>query len=138
MSGGKPLPDTDSEPHSTFWAACSDERLLIQACPDCGKRQFFPRSWCHFCGAGDVEWIEADGTGRVHAYTVIRRATEIPAFADDVPYTVAYVELDEGVRICSNIVACDPDDVEIGLPVEVTFDHVTADVALPKFRPQDG
>jgi len=109
----------------------------MQECADCGHRQFFPRAWCHLCGSGAVEWLESAGTGRVHTYTVIRRATELPVFAEDVPYVVAYVELDEGVRLCSNVVGCTPEEVEVGTPVEVTFDHVSEDLALPKFRPRD-
>jgi uncharacterized OB-fold protein len=137
VTAERPLPDRDSAVDAQFWEAASEERLLVQECPECGHRQFFPRAWCQFCGSGAVEWVESEGTGRVHTYTVIRRATELPAFADEVPYVVAYVELDEGVRVCSNVVGCAPDEVEIGLPVEVTFDHVSEDLALPKFRPAD-
>ena len=132
----RPLPSLDGEVDRVFWEAAAEERLLIQACPDCGERQFFPRSWCHYCGSGDVEWVEAAGTGHVHAHTVIRRATELPAFADEIPYVVAYVELDEGVRMCSNVVDCDPGEIEHGTPVEVTFEPVDESLALPVFRPR--
>ena len=131
-----PLPSLDAEVDRVFWEAAAEGRLLIQECPDCGERQFFPRSWCHYCGSDDVTWIEAEGTGRVHTHTVIRRVTELPAFADDVPYVVAYVELDEGVRICTNVVDCDPASVEHGMPVEVVFEGVTESISLPKFRPR--
>jgi hypothetical protein len=67
---------------------------------------------------------------------VIRRVTELPAFADEVPYVVAYVELDEGVRMCTNVVGCDPASVEHGMPVEVTFEDVDGSISLPKFRPR--
>jgi len=133
---GKPLPSLDGEADATFWRAAADERLLVQWCGDCGEPQLFPRSWCQYCGSDTVEWEESTGEGHVHTYTVIRRATELPAFADDVPYVVAYVELDEGVRLCTNVVGCDPDAVEMGMPVEVAFDHVTEEIALPKFRPR--
>ncbi|MFB6171358.1 MAG: Zn-ribbon domain-containing OB-fold protein [Haloarculaceae archaeon] len=136
MSDGHPLPSLDDETDATFWRAAAEERLLIQQCDQCGERQFFPRPWCQYCGADAVTWLEAEGTGHVHTYTVVRRATELPSFADSVPYVVAYVELDEGVRICTNVVDCDPGDIENGLPVTVTFDHVSEDVALPKFRPR--
>ena len=135
VTGDRPLPDRDSAVSERFWAAASEERLLVQECADCGRRQFFPREWCHYCGSGAVEWLEAEGAGHVHTYTVIRRATELPAFAEEVPYVVAYVELEEGVRVCSNVVGCSPDEVEIGLPVRVAFDRVTEDLALPKFQP---
>ena len=135
VTGDRPLPDRDSAVDAQFWEAASEGRLLVQECADCGHRQFFPREWCHLCGSSAVEWLESAGTGHVHTYTVIRRATELPAFAEDVPYVVAYVELDEGVRVCSNVVGCPPDEVEVGLPVEVTFDRVTEELALPKFCP---
>lgn len=131
-----PLPSLDAEVDRTFWEATTEKRLLIQECADCGERQFFPRSWCHYCGSGDVEWLESEGRGHVHTHTVIRRVTELPQFAEAVPYVVAYVELEEGVRMCTNIVDCDPASVEHGMPVEVTFEEVTESVALPKFRPR--
>jgi uncharacterized OB-fold protein len=131
-----PLPSLDAAVDRTFWEAAAEGRLLVQACPDCGERQFFPRSWCHYCGSERVEWVESDGIGHVHTHTVIRRATELPGFADEVPYVVAYVELDEGVRMCTNVVDCDPEAVEHGLPVEVTFERPTDSVGLPRFRPR--
>jgi hypothetical protein len=132
----RPRPSLDSEVDRTFWEAAVEGRLLVQACPDCGERQFFPRSWCHYCGSEAVEWLEATGTGHVHTYTVIRRATELPEFADAVPYVVAYVELDEGVRLCTNVVDCDPEAVETGMPVEVAFEAVDESVSVPVFRPR--
>ena len=131
-----PLPSLDAAVDRVFWEAAAEGRLLVQECPDCGERQFFPRSWCHYCGADGVEWIESAGTGHVHTHTVIRRETELPEFADEVPYVVAYVELDEGVRLCTNVVGCDPGDVEHGMPVEVSFAPVDESVALPRFRPR--
>jgi hypothetical protein len=136
VSSERPLPSLDGEVDRIFWEAASEGRLLIQECPDCGERQFFPRSWCHYCGSDGVAWIESAGTGHVHAHTVIRRVTELPAFADEVPYVVAYVELDEGVRMCTNVVGCDPASVEHGMPVEVTFEDVDGSISLPKFRPR--
>lgn len=136
MNVDRPLPSLDSEVDRVFWGAAAEGRLLVQECAECGERQFFPRSWCHYCGSAEIEWIESGGTGRVHTFTVIRRATELLEFADAVPYVVAYVELDEGVRMCTNVVDCDPEDVETGMPVEVTFEDVNESVALPVFRPR--
>jgi hypothetical protein len=132
----RPLPSLRKEIDATFWRAASEERLLIQQCGDCGGKQFVPRSWCSYCGADEVEWIESAGDGEVYSFTVIRRAPAYPAFEEEIPYVVAYVELDEGVRVCTNVVGCEPEDVEIGTPVSVTFDHVSDDVALPKFEPR--
>lgn len=132
-----PLPTLDDEVAETFWRAAAEERLLYQTCEECGEAQFFPRAWCQYCGSTAIEWRESLGEGHVHTFTVVRRATELPSFATDVPYVVAYVELREGVRICSNVVDCRPETVEMGMDVSVTFDHVTDDVALPKFRPAE-
>ncbi|MFP4625346.1 MAG: Zn-ribbon domain-containing OB-fold protein [Natronomonas sp.] len=132
-----PLPTLDDEVAETFWQAAAEERLLYQTCEECGEAQFFPRSWCQYCGSTAIVWRESSGEGHVHTFTVVRRATELPSFSADVPYVVAYVELQEGVRICSNVVDCPPETVEMGMDVSVTFDHVTNDVALPKFRPAE-
>lgn len=138
MSDDRPLPAMDSETDRTFWTAAAEGRLLIQDCPDCGQRQFFPRAWCHYCGSPAVEWLEAAGTGHVHTFTIIRRATELGWFADRIPYVVGYVELDEGVRLCTNVVNCEPTSVEAGLEVSVTFEQVTDEVAIPQFEPVSG
>lgn len=132
----RPLPRRDGDIDRMFWEAAADERLLVQECADCGERQFFPRAWCHYCGSGHVEWLEAAGTGHVHTHTVIRRATELPWFADRIPYVVGYVELDEGVRIHTSVVDCVPTAVEHGMPVAVTFEHVSDEVAIPQFAPR--
>lgn len=132
----RPLPSLDSAVDRAFWEAAAEGRLLVQECRECGERQFFPRSWCHYCGSDSVAWLESTGNGHVHTHTVIRRVTELPQFADEVPYVVAYVELDEGVRICTNVVDCDPGTVEHGMPVEVDFEAVSESIALPVFRPR--
>lgn len=135
MSYGKPLPSLRKAVDETFWRAAADERLLLQRCGHCGEAQLVPRTWCQYCGSDDVEWVESGGVGHVHTFTVVRRAAALPAFEEDVPYVVGHVELDEGVRICTNVVGCDPEAVETGMAVEVTFDHVNEDIALPKFEP---
>lgn len=135
-STSRPLPSLRKAIDAEFWRAAADERLLFQQCADCGGKQLVPRSWCRDCGEDDVEWVESAGEGRVYSYTIIRRAAALPAFEADVPYVVAYVELDEGVRVCTNVVGCEPGDVSVGMPVRVTFDHVSDDVALPKFEPR--
>lgn len=131
----RPVPSLDDGVSETFWRATADERLLYQSCRECERSQFFPRSWCHYCGSDDVDWRESSGVGHVHTFTVIRRATELPWFESEVPYVVAYVELEEGFRICSNVVGCEPEAIECGTAVEVTFERVTDSIALPAFEP---
>ena len=127
-----PVPDPDSAP---FWEGCRNGRLLIQHCRDCGHNQFPPGNVCSACGAGAIEWIEASGRGRVFSWIVVVHPVPKPVYAGDVPYVVALVELEEGVRMPTNIVGCDSADIVADMPVRVLFDHVSEDVVLPRFRP---
>lgn len=128
----KPLPviDPDTAP---FWQAARERRLLVKYCVDCAKAHFYPRELCPHCHSDAVQWRDAKGTGSIYSFTVARRPAG-PAFAADAPYVVAVVQLDEGVRMMSNIIGCAPDDVRIGQRVQVSFDEVTPEVTLPKFR----
>jgi uncharacterized OB-fold protein len=125
-----PQPDHAS---SHYWSSAADGRLVVQRCTDCGVFQFYPRSLCTTC-AGETEWVEASGRGTLHTYTIIRQ-NRSPAFADLSPYAVGIVELDEGVRMMSNIVDCDVDSLEIGMPLEVAILKAADDVGLPFWRP---
>ncbi|MFT4946128.1 MAG: putative OB-fold protein [Natronomonas sp.] len=132
----KPLPELTDESYARpFWEGLQDEQLLLQQCPDCEHVQYFSRPWCGACGEPDLEWIEAEGTGTVQSYAVPRRNVANPTFEDDMPYLTGYVDLDEGVRMYSNIIDCEVDDVERGMDVEVVFDHSPETLTLPKFRP---
>lgn len=125
-----PVPDSDSKP---FWKGCSEEKLMIQHCLDCNTHIFYPRAVCPHCMSDYLEWIESSGRGTVYAYTIARRAAH-PAFADDVPYVVALIDLDEGVRMMSNIVGCDVEDVSCNMAVKVVFQDQEG-MKIPKFRP---
>ncbi|HEY7065437.1 MAG TPA: Zn-ribbon domain-containing OB-fold protein [Chloroflexota bacterium] len=140
MSAGteykKPLP-TPSAVSRPFWEAAKEHRLLYQRCRVCGTRVFYPRDICpgpECFGVATLEWVESTGKGWVYAHTVSYQPAN-PAFADDVPYVLAVVELDEGVRMNTNIVNVDPNDVKIGMRVEVAWDDVTPEFTLPKFQP---
>lgn len=128
----RPLPAPDST-SSPFWAACAQGHLLYQHCGACGADQFYPRPICLICGA-TPEWATSSGLGVVHSYTVIRQQHSAP-FRELVPYVVAMIELDEGVRLMGNVVGCDPESVGIGMPVEVFFAPAAEGVALPFWRP---
>ena len=95
----------ESEP---FFDAAREGRLLIQQCTACGEHQFYPRKICIHCGSPDVEWVEASGTGTVHTFTVIHQQG-MPGWRDEVPYVAAIIDLEEGVRMTSNVVECRPD-----------------------------
>lgn len=129
----RPIP-RPSDHSADFWQATTEGRLLIQRCASCSTTIFYPRVNCGACGSTDLTNEEASGRGSVFTYTVARRPTH-KAFADAGPYVIAIVELEEGPHLTTNIVECDPDDVTIGMEVEVIFADERKGIALPLFRP---
>jgi uncharacterized OB-fold protein len=105
-----------------FYKFCRDHELRFQRCADCGAWRHVPRDMCAKCGSSKWEWTRSSGKGKV------------PQFADKVPYSPAIIELEEGVRMVSWVSDVKPDEFQLGLPVEVVFDDVAPDCALPKFR----
>lgn len=130
MTTGSVLPRLDAD-SSPFWTAALEGRLLIQYCSSCDTPRFYPRLLCPSCHSDDYRWEEAGGAGVVYSYSVVHRAPS-PSFAANVPYVVALIDLDEGVRMMSNVIA-DPSEVGIGDRVRVRFRPVTDEVALPEF-----
>ena len=116
-----------------FWTSAAGGRLLIQRCPACGARQFYPRPVCMTCGA-DPEWEEASGRGVVHTFTVIRQNGARP-FRDELPYVVAMIELVEGPRMMGNVTGCAPDEVTVGMPVVAYAVMVEEGIAVPFWEP---
>ncbi|MBI3785032.1 MAG: Zn-ribbon domain-containing OB-fold protein [Deltaproteobacteria bacterium] len=129
----KPLPRIDEESKG-FWEAGQRHQLYVQRCRACSAFRYYPRALCPSCLSDDTEWVLSSGRGTVYTYTVTYQ-NQAPGFRDELPYVLAYVELEEGVRLLTNIVGCRPEEVRIGLPVEVTFEDVTPEVTLPKFKP---
>tara|TARA_B100000315_G_C14283758_1_gene454221 strand:+ start:11 stop:421 length:411 start_codon:yes stop_codon:yes gene_type:complete len=129
----KPLPTIVGET-KPFWDSCRQGRLIIQKCESCGEYQFYPRGICAHCWSNDVAWVQSSGKGTVWTFTVTYQ-NRTPGFAEDVPYVLAMVELDEGVKMFTNIVDCNPKDVKIGMPVEVTFVQATGQITIPYFKP---
>jgi uncharacterized protein len=109
------------------WAGASQGRLLIGRCHTCGKAHWYPRAICPFCFGEDVELEESPGRGVIYTYTVMRRVPE--------PYALAYVKLEEGPTMMTNIVDCDLDALSIGQTVMVTFKPSDGGPAVPMFRP---
>lgn len=125
-----PVPPTTPET-AAFWDAAEDGRLLLMACADCGRAYHYPRGRCPECASPNTDWTEASGSGTVYSYTVTRQTSG--EYADATPYVLAYVELQEGPRILTNVVDCDVDQVHIGSPVTVVFDDTGGGPALPRF-----
>jgi uncharacterized protein len=106
--------------------------LLLKRCLDCASVIWYPRSFCPECSGMHTEWFEASGRGRIYSYTVNHRGEG--AYRDQTAFVLAYVELDEGPRLMTNIVGAEPADLSVGAPVTVLF-HDTGDgTALPRFR----
>ncbi len=126
-----PVPSLETRP---YWDGCKAHELRIQRCMACGKHQFYPRLYCAQCFSDRVEWVKASGRAKVATFTIVRRPVS-PAFADEVPYVVALVTLEEGPTMMTNIVGIAPEQVEIGMPVTVTFDDWSEEISIPKFKP---
>jgi len=121
-------PDTEE-----FWEATTEGRLLIGHCNDCDDHYYYPRRRCPNCFSTDTEYVESSGEGEVYARSITRQNGG--PWADVTPYVLAYVELEEGPRVLTNVVDADPDDVEVGDEVEVVFDEASEGASLPRFRP---
>lgn len=121
-----------------YWEAAREGRLVVQECAECGALQHPPLPACPNCrgaGHGSVpRWREVSGEGTVYSRTIVRHATHA-AFADQIPYVVALVELAEGPRLVTSITGCAPEEVRVGMPVRVVFRRVTDEVTLPYFEP---
>ena len=128
----KPVPET--QPWSErFWAGTREGKLLIQVCDDCKARIFYPRKFCPKCWSGNLGWVQASGKAKVFTFSTAYAMVE-PKFMDELPYTLAYVDLEEGVRMMTRIVDCEPESVRFGMDVEVTFRERDG-FFLPYFRP---
>ena len=117
-----------------FWDATRDERLLVQWCVPCDTAIFYPREVCPSCLGTELEWRESAGEATVYAVSVQHRAAW-PTLADRVPYAVALVDLDEGIRMMTNIVGCDPEDVRVDQRVSVRWEALSDGRNLPVFAP---
>lgn len=129
----RPLPMTQpwSEP---FWEGTKQGKLLVQHCLDCDTNIFYPRKLCPECWSGNLDWIESSGKAKIVTFSTAYDMVE-PKFMEDLPYTLAYVDLEEGVRMMTRIVECQPEDIDFNMEVEVVFHKLNDDFFLPYFRP---
>ena len=110
-----------------FWSAADEGRLLVKTCRDCGEVHFYPRDICPHCLSEGTEWTQAAGGGTVYSFSTMGKG--------DAAYTLAFVTLDEGVTMMTNLVDCDPRDVAIGQRVRVVFKPSDGGHAVPMFTP---
>ncbi len=119
-----PMTNPETEP---FWAAAREGKFLIRRCTACGKAHWYPRAVCPHCFSDRTEWRESRGTGTIYSVSVMKRAPEV--------YAIAYVTLDDGPTMMTNIVECDFDKVAIGDKVQVTFKPAEDGTPYPQFKP---
>ena len=129
----KPLPVADAD-SKEFWDSCHRHEMQLQKCNQCQKFYFPPGPVCPHCFSNDVKWEKVSGKGEVYSFVIVRRSPG-PEWESSVPYVMADIELPEGVRLISNVVGCQPEDVKIGMKVQVTYDDVTEEISLPKYQP---
>ena len=119
-----------------FWKATKQGKLMIQYCHDCDSKIFFPKKICPECWSENLDWIESTGRAKIYTFTVMKDMVE-PKFMGDLPYVLAMVDLEDGIRMTTRIVNCEPENVSIDLDVEVVFEDVSPECSLPVFQPVD-
>jgi uncharacterized protein len=110
-----------------FWEAAKDGRLLVKRCADCGETHYYPRDICPHCLSANTEWVESNGKGTIYSCCTMGK--------EEARYTLAYVTLDEGVTMLTNIVDCDPAALAIGQRVQVVFKPSDGGYPVPMFTP---
>jgi len=127
-----PLADAITLP---WWQAASQHRLVVQRCSACGHTRLPPAPLCPECRSADAEWQEVSGRGEVYTYTVVHRPI---AAGQPLPTVIAVIALEDagGVRMISNLVAANPDEISIGMPVELVWEDMSEELAIPRFRPR--
>ena len=121
-----PAPQANPETRA-FWDGAAQGKLLLKKCTACGELHYYPRALCPFCGQEATAWQAAAGTGTIYSYSVMRRA--------ETPYAIAYVTLDEGPTMLTNLVDCDFDALRIGQRVKVVFTPTDGGSPAPTFTP---
>ena len=122
------------EASEAFWEATKEQRFLIQRCDACDAAIFYPREVCPQCLSSDsLSWTESEGNGTIYAASVQEKPAN-PFMADRVPYVVALVELDDGIRLMSNVINCPPYDATVGRTVKLTWEPLSDGRHLPQFE----
>ena len=128
----KPLP-VIAKWNAPYWQAAKRHEFVAQQCRNCGYIHLPPGPVCTNCLSADQDWVPLSGRGTIYSYGVYYQRWH-EGFADDIPYNVALIDLEEGPQIISQIMGCENDELDCGLAVEVVFEDVTSEVSLPKFR----
>ncbi|MGC8525069.1 MAG: Zn-ribbon domain-containing OB-fold protein [Acidibrevibacterium sp.] len=128
MSTRRKIPAPEANPETAaYWQAAASGKLVIRECGHCGKLHHYPRALCPFCFKPATGWREVSGRGKIYAYSVMRRA--------ETPYAIAYVTLEEGVTMLTNLIDCDFDGLQIGQAVKLVFQESEGGPLVPMFSP---
>lgn len=129
-------PPRRTEETAPFWDACAQHRLALPRCESCAQLIWYPRRFCPACGGTAISWEEMSGNGSIYTFTIVRRGQG--PYKEVAPYVLAYVELDEGPRILTNVVTDDVEAVRCGQRVRVRFDPAGDSDAIFRFEPVTG
>ncbi len=131
---GKPLPVITDQTRP-FWTAAKNGKLVLQKCSRCATFNFHPKPWCIECGSRELVWTDAKPFGTVYSHTVSYTvAMNFPGWTADLPVVVCLIDLDDGARMYGQVTDCAPEDIHIGMRVEVHFEPISPEASIPKFR----
>ena len=122
-----------TEYSQAFWDAAARGELVVQRCSDCGSLRHYPQPLCPACTSAEYDWAPLSGRGVIYSYTVSHRAFH-PAWKEHAPYVLATIELQEGIRMITDLLGVDPASVAIGQAVEVEFVDMPGQGVVPRFR----
>lgn len=129
MSQAHRLPSPIVNPENkAFWEAAQDNRLILKVCNSCNESHYYPRTICPHCGSDSTVWVESKGLGEIYSYTVMRRGVEVP-------FAMAYVQLNEGVSLLTHLTNCDFDSIQVGQKVKVVFQETQDGQKTHLFEP---
>ncbi len=126
-----PTIEPESQP---YWDAAAEGKLLLRSCSDCGAVHHYPRPFCPACWSENVEWVEASGKGTLYTWSTVF-VNDMYPFRERLPYIAAVVDLEEGPRMMTNVIDAAPEDLSVGMALQVTFRAVTDAITAPVFRP---
>ncbi|WP_395108031.1 Zn-ribbon domain-containing OB-fold protein [Actinomadura sp. SCN-SB] len=126
-----PTVDDHSRP---YWDGFREGRFLVARCGDCGRVHHYPRPACPFCWSEDVAPVEASGRATLYTYSTVHM-NDLPPFKERLPYVAAVVDLEEGPRVMTTVVDCDPADLRIGMELAAAFQELDGDLWTAVFRP---
>ncbi|AQV99281.1 hypothetical protein BJN34_36000 (plasmid) [Cupriavidus necator] len=131
----KPLPAITDQTRP-FWTAAKQGRFVLQKCSECRTFNFHPKPWCIECGSRALAWTDAQPYGTVYSHTVSYSvAMNYPGWEADLPLVLCLIDLDDGARMYAQVTDCRPEEIHVGMRVEVHCEDISAEAGVPKFRP---